>query len=691
MQELLYGVQKGILSDDMLKQKERHGFDYKHFFCLFHVTLHTLRYTNEIVVDLSRNSLQALFWLGVAHGRNAQAITVRHTPTLEELKLSGVSELPAERNIFDVAGLWTAILHSNTTDGFYRQLAMTQIGIEQHSKLTLPETETEHDKEMVLDEFFETSPYMKFGYEKLYTRIDTLDKDLSTSAHTQEEKLALFDEMSDMMKHLYSNQRMKAIWKILAKRNRKESERLESYYRTLFWKRMLRYNELQLYTTQRDGYDRNTNEPRRVSITWDVDATSELSHYLSKRTTIGRYRFHALREKTPDPKAREGNFITIGGQTAPMEKEGTNGIALYQHIRDILPPEKLTRQTDDGQKETIERNVIRHLAFFDSNCCTSTPESPNTISFRGFFSKYGTDNAFAQFPNALCTGNLVHEENSTRKEACSSFKATLDPEYRPILKHFSAVEEPITDKFHIPDDKKPACALKQNEQKKYDQLAQLILWRDVPTDSKDQKEIVKYRVSLIGVSGPSTLALTSLLVDDQQKRALFKWPNETEKPAVLPLNTLQTEIRKSLMDHFDGILRKKLDEKSLDLLFGKVSYATKLYLSTVLYRYFFPFLSKADEERICNGMSAFVTSRGFMRLFDEPKHHHPIEEAVTEALRETISSFLGVEVLYTVEVEYGDKGKDDRKPKDIHLLHRDLDKPGDGKGEPMISCLFKDA
>lgn len=35
------------------------------FFCLYHVMLRTLRYTNEVVVDISGNSLQALFWLGL--------------------------------------------------------------------------------------------------------------------------------------------------------------------------------------------------------------------------------------------------------------------------------------------------------------------------------------------------------------------------------------------------------------------------------------------------------------------------------------------------------------------------------------------------------------------------------------------------------------------------------------------------
>ena len=41
------------------------------------------------------------------------------------------------RYIFDVAGLWMAILRKNDTEGFYLQLAAAQSGIERHSKLML--------------------------------------------------------------------------------------------------------------------------------------------------------------------------------------------------------------------------------------------------------------------------------------------------------------------------------------------------------------------------------------------------------------------------------------------------------------------------------------------------------------------------------------------------------------------------
>lgn len=676
VQELLHGVQKGILSDTTLKKKKKDNeFDYEHFFCLFHVTLHTLRYVNEIVVDLSQNSLQALFWLGVAHGRNAQAITVRHAPTAEELRLSGISDLPAERNIFDVAGLWTAILHSNNTEGFYHQLALAQIGIEQYSKLALPEAEIDQYKEQVLDEFYETSPYMKFGYERISERIKTLDR-LHTENNEED-----YRKLRSILSHLYSNDRIEKIWKALADRNREESKRLESYYRSLFWKRMLRYNELQLYTHRRKGYESETREPTRVSITWDMDAAAELSHYLSKRSTIGRYRIHALQTEMDDiaevnKRARQGNFICIGGEAVPMD------VPLIKHIRDNI----------DGE------SVARHLAYGKAPCIFTKEE---TRSYRGFFSSDGkAHNVFAQFVDAKCTGNLVTEQKEKEQEKekrCDKFSLEDPPKFAPIKKYFDqevtltkSWEKTGKGEFKLPEDFKDPCQVCQNKENKCEQLAQMIMWREVPKSATDQKEKVRYWVSLVGVSGPATLALTSLLVDDQQKKELL--PDKRGKYAALPLNNIQTAVRETLMEHYKKALEAQLEQQNIEdrLLRSEISYATRLYLSTVLYQYFFPFLSKADEERICNGMDAYASSVGFKAMFKDAPHQK-ITGAVTKALRETISGIRGVEALYRVEVKYGTDDMDDRSPQDIHLLRRD-NRINDGiNGAPVISCLFAKA
>lgn len=675
VQELLYGVQKGILSDEMLRQKEyQNGLDYRHFFCLFHVTLHTLRYTNELVVDLSHNSLPALFWLGVAHGSNVPAITVRHIPTKEELRLSGTTEPAESRSIFDVEGLSTVVLHSNDIAGFFNQLAKAQISIDQHRKLALSSTEMERFREGVLNASYDASPFMYGHMQHLRHAIDAVNMQ-HVDSRSGESSFELY-KMLDLIMHSIGSPGINAILKTLSARSQNDYVQLESYYRQLFWERMLCCNELKLYTSQHDGFDRISYEPRRINLAWDTNAAVELSCYISKHAPNGNSRIHMLRQYQPDPQAHQCNFICIGGETIPLSEPGSGGLPLVRHIRSKIP--------ESG------KNVVRHLAFCKNNCDHAPGTDSTSQIYRGFFSQDGTNNVFAQFANARCIGNLVSDWREGHFPVCEKFSEKVSAEYVPIKKHFQPVtpnttwEETGKGTFELPPDIQ--CQLCQNDQNTYDHLAQMILWREVPENPNEQ---TKYWGSLIGVSGPATLALTSLLVDDQQKRALFCQTDENVNPTELPLNDLQTQIRESLMEHYEKVLIKQLGESGLSSLCRKVCYATKLYLSTVLYQYFFPFLSNADEKQICNCMHTFVSSVGFVELF--PEDHLTIADAVTTALRETISSFLGVEVLYTVEVEYGDKGKDDRKPKDIHLLRRDLDNPGDGKGEPMISCLFKDA
>lgn len=122
---------KNLLHKDLLTSSKEDDF------YLYYVMLRTLRYTNEIVIDISNNCLQSLFWLGAAHGSDIYAITVMHEKTDMEKKYSVKEPERENRYIFDVAGLWMAILRKNDTEGFYLQLAAAQSGIERHSKLML--------------------------------------------------------------------------------------------------------------------------------------------------------------------------------------------------------------------------------------------------------------------------------------------------------------------------------------------------------------------------------------------------------------------------------------------------------------------------------------------------------------------------------------------------------------------------
>lgn len=249
-------VEKGI-QYDLLDEKEDHDkddWDEEHFFCLYHIMLQNLKSTNEVVVDISGNSIHALFWLGAAHGSDVYTIAVRHEQTEKELTESN-SE--TARPIFDISGLWTAILHSYDTEGFYRQLAQVQTGIDQHTKLMAQNP----------------GNYEHLPHE---TRHDTRT--------VQPEDLG----------------------------NRKEdSAILESYYRSRFWKNMLRYNHLHIYLLKKcskigSGY---------FVAKEHVDVLAKISRYLSRRTVIGEYDVEIIPEN--QVLTKDNNYISIGGAGHP--------------------------------------------------------------------------------------------------------------------------------------------------------------------------------------------------------------------------------------------------------------------------------------------------------------------------------------------------------------------------------------
>ena len=132
------GIQGDL--DSIFKNDHAAGTDPT-FRCMYHIMLDTLRYANEVVVDLSSNSIQAMFWLGAAHGSDVYAVTVRHETSEKEKSWSGEDPIEHDRPIFDIGGLWTATLRYDETKSFNRQLELIQQGIDQHAKLKLPQTE----------------------------------------------------------------------------------------------------------------------------------------------------------------------------------------------------------------------------------------------------------------------------------------------------------------------------------------------------------------------------------------------------------------------------------------------------------------------------------------------------------------------------------------------------------------------
>lgn len=244
---------------------------------LFHIMLRTLRYTNQIVVDISNNSLQSLFWLGAAHGKGINAITVLHEDTEKEREiLTGITEKKV-RNVFDVSGLWTAVFQSNDTEGLYKQLAEVYEGIERHSKLMISDY----------------AAYKKTMYAFMNRTY------LMTS---------------------------KTPYAVIFDRKRAEKKKMESYYRSCILNQMLCYNKLNIYLEEADMIDEK-NQPKGYMSKWDFQAVSMLSNYISKRALIGEY--HIIGMEKGDNKSATAsklqkqnvNYICIGQEASSGDKK----------------------------------------------------------------------------------------------------------------------------------------------------------------------------------------------------------------------------------------------------------------------------------------------------------------------------------------------------------------------------------
>lgn len=563
-------------------------------FCLYHVMLRNLRCTNEIVVDISNNCLQSLFWLGAAHGMDVHAITVRHEKTEKERELAVEGTEKKPRNIFDVAGLWTAILHSNDTEGFYEQLASAQKGIERHTKLM--------------------SENRKFYKESL------------------DELLSSFDTKLDEKK----------IQELYEREQERERLELESYYRRRFWNPMLHYNQLNIYLSQKNEIDQTTKQPRLFTSKWDFDAIAELSYYLSKRTVIGEYVVKSLQANTKDEAAEKKNFISVGDGAKPLEEKLQE--LIWKKIGEPSPEEK--------KKFKAGYNVVHKYEAkdFESRYC-------NGGTYKGFqLHTNENEGIFTIHSQKECTN-------------CQSVSKKFENHVFTL----------------VSDIKERACC--QVGEKVHNEVAQLILWRENP---KSKQERGLFRVALTGSSGPATFALSALFIDQEQKKKYFKTEDDERKETFLC--ELQAKARGKFMEIFliklhdmlEGMEMteepereeepekqnpKPLGERQKKCYVYLVEYAVSLYLSTVLYRYFLPFLSEQDIKRIHNGMKTFVNSmkaagaspfaenysdkgNSEFRTSVSNENIRDIVQKIPEILLEVLNSFRGLEAFYLVEVSH---------------------------------------
>lgn len=163
------------------------------------------------------------------------------------------------------------------------------------------------------------------------------------------------------------------------------------------------------------------------------------------------------------------------------------------------------------------------------------------------------------------------------------------------------------------------CILKPHGE--HTEIAQLILWRE-DSEKIDRRSI--FRVSLIGSSGPATLGAAMLFVDEEQKERYLKTRAKKEKEEREEQEEFLSELQEIVRGKFMKVFMKRLTDRlhrveltgaglksdrngsNKECYFYLVKCAVQAYLSTVLYRYFLPFLSERDIERIHNGMQSFL-------------------------------------------------------------------------------------
>lgn len=469
---------------------------------------------------------------------------------------------------------------------------------------------------------------------------------------------------------------------------------LESYYRQHFWNPMLRYNRLCLYLPQMDLEDPDDNQPRIHAVKWDLDAIASLSHYLSKRTVIGEYRVETLRKGDADGKAESQNFICIGDGLTPLHKQ-----SLASYIYKEIGEEK------SGWKNGY--NIIHQAKRVEVQCDKSDVTEKDTIRYyKGFIRLNDNKALFTQHPSATCANCSARLKKTSNGNAPVPHLNVTESETKEKKKDKSDVINFYTCLNGM--DKEP-CSLKCGNT--HYQLAKLLLWRDF---SEEQGRTL-YRVEINGSSGPATHGLSTLFVDDQQKEQTYTEAKEWKEHYFLC--ELQKTIREKLMEVYLRELEKELkgitlmladkdnpkkeaEEDQRDRYYSLVKHAISLYLSTVLYRYFFPFLSDEDIERICNSAENYVIAMSEARVspfakgspskFD-PQYHSAIAddnvakaaEKVITVLRSVLTRFRGVEAFFQIKVKVDateNPGKQDtRKLENIEALDQQL---------CSVSCLF---
>lgn len=451
---------------------------------------------------------------------------------------------------------------------------------------------------------------------------------------------------------------------------------------------MLKYEHLRIFIPQSDGTDSRNQHPKLHTVKWDVDAIANLSHYLSQRTHIGQYSFCTLKKNTSANKPEEGNMIIVGSDARPLKANDKRASSLSAYIREKAQLAKADIST--GENLLHSHMEIERCNKKDGHCWIYKGfVSYSDEHYHGIFSQIAYPECYAcAVPDSLDAG--VIQRNPIvciqGKRQNEGVKKTAEMPWKP-------------------------CTLKGLSVKQK-QLAQLLLWRDV---DKEHKKIW-FRVSMVGASGPATMALSTLLVNESVRKKAFgllegkQDLSEEQKKRLQdmghPLSDLQQTIREKLVAYFiqkiDETIKEKPELKSIldyERFLSQVKHAAVLYLNGVLYRYFLPFLSLEDEKKLTNGMHYYLSCLYASRILTEPqvdqqaseeecmKQEEKIQkivsailDSVEKALETVMKNFRGIEAMYEVEVEItGETNSDSRKLLDIS--------PYKSEGKNYVNCL----
>lgn len=634
------------ISRDLYQAESNNASENDHFYCLFHIMLENLKYTNQVVVDITDNSLTSLFWLGAANGANIPSIFVKwdrgddeRKELVEELLRRGEKNVDyitnPGRNIFDVAGLWTALLRTNDIDGFYRQIALAQMDIEQQSKLIFqfPDGSSAERKQLT---------------------------------------------MMQLTKSEYKN--------LLKIRNHAEAEQWEAFYREQFWKAMLCNNKIYFFLEGHSGEVQKSDSKecilRNHVVERDLESISMLSQYLSKHSLTGEFEIKILGTDVPSESAENLCFISVGSDVKPFTEDS------------------------NGNKNSKNGSLVDHILKTVSNkssvynirkpSINSTSKESICHDRRGFEWEYGDKNffVFTTLPSPSC---FTSEKPSSPKYATCIHKGESAKNLIYIIEGTkqSNLSTEVNTTFNIPSN---SCTSNLEGKNVHIQLAQIVFWRE-----KNGNNAYVNQVALNGVSGPATKALTFLLVGNEGSGERYV------------LSQLQEKIRANFIKNFKGKLRitgrnrqsdSSQSAEKVHTCLKSLKWQAVEYLNHVLYQYFLPFLSVADEMCLANGMRYYLRSYAAANTEGAGVSWNTIHnqiDCIEQNFRELIESLCGVQALYQVDVCVNGSDTDNRSIQDIQSIDANILQHLDSNGKEtendhaisesgfkVISCIYKE-